>query len=642
MNHRKTLAAYGSWKSPITTDRVVGSAVSLGQIALDGPDIYWSEMRPLEGGRYVILRWRAGSLEEILPAPFNARTRVHEYGGGAFLVQDGVLYFSNDRDQLLYRLAPGAAPQPITSGSGKRYADGIFDHRHREIVCIREDHGVDGDPTNAIVSIDPDGRRETRVLLMGEAFYASPRLSPDGQRMAWLSWNHPDMPWDGTQLWLAERGPEGRPVNSRCVAGGREESVFQPLFSPDGTLYFVSDRSNWWNLYRLCEGRVEALAPMEAEFGLPQWIFGMSTYAFESAQRLGCTYHCAGNWRLAVLDTGTRRMEEIETPFSDISGVLAGEGKAIFVASSPVLPAAIVRLDLVTRQYEILRRSTEDVPESGYLSRPHDISFPTTHSDTAHALYYPPANRDFEASMDEKPPLLVLSHGGPTSATSRALNLRTQFWTSRGFAVLDVNYRGSTGYGRAYRRQLDGQWGIADVEDCLAGAHFLVERGLVDAERLAIRGSSAGGYTTLCALVFHRMFRAGAVYYGVSDLEALARDTHKFEAHYLERLIGPYPQRKELYRERSPLHQVDRVSCPIIFFQGLEDKVVPPDQTEKMVNALRVRNIPVAYLPFEGEQHGFRRAENIRRALEAELYFYSRIFSFTPADPITPILIDNL
>ncbi|MDH3371582.1 MAG: S9 family peptidase, partial [Gammaproteobacteria bacterium] len=361
MNHRKTLAAYGSWKSPITTDRVVGSAVSLGQIALDGPDIYWSEMRPGEGGRYVVLHWRAGSMEEMLPAPFSARTRVHEYGGGAFLVQDGVLYFSNDRDQLLYRLAPGLTPQPITSGSGKRYADGVFDHWHREIVCIREDHGADGEAANAIVSIDPDGRREARVLVMGEAFYASLRLSPDGQHMAWLSWNHPDMPWDGTQLWLAERGPQGRPVNSRCVAGGREESVFQPMFSPDGTLYFVSDRSNWWNLYRMRDGRIEALAPMEAEFGLPQWIFGMSTYAFESAQRLVCTYHRAGNWRLAVLDTGTRRMEEMETPFSDISGVLAGEGKAIFVASSPVMPAAIVRLDLVTRQYQILRRSTEDV-----------------------------------------------------------------------------------------------------------------------------------------------------------------------------------------------------------------------------------------------------------------------------------------
>jgi dipeptidyl aminopeptidase/acylaminoacyl peptidase len=480
------------------------------------------------------------------------------------------------------------------------------------------------------------------VLVKGEAFYASPRLSPDGQRLAWLSWNHPDMPWDGTRLWLAERGPDGRPVNPRCVAGGREESIFQPLFSPDGTLYFVSDRSGWWNLYRQRQEHVEALAPMEAEFGLPQWNFGMSTYAFDSAQRLVCAYNRAGTWRLAVLDTGTLRMEEVETPFSEIGGMVAREGKAIFVAASPVLPAAIVRLDLAARQHDILRRSTEDVPESGYLSAPREITYSTAHGATAHASYYPPVNRDFEALADEKPPLLVLSHGGPTSAASRVLNLRTQFWTSRGFAVLDVNYRGSTGYGRAYRRQLEGQWGIADVEDCVAGARYLVERGLADAERLAIRGGSAGGYTTLCALTFHRRFRAGAVYFGVSDLEALARDTHKFEAHYLERLIGPYPQRKERYHERSPIHHADRLSCPVIFFQGLEDKVVPPDQTEKMVNALRARKISVAYMLFEGEQHGFRRAENIRRALEAELYFYSRLFGFTPADAVTPVAIDNL
>jgi len=635
-------APYGSWKSPITTDRVVGTAVSPGQIYLDGSDVCWNEMRPAEGGRHVILRRRADVTEELLPAPFSARSRVHEYGGGAFLVHDGVLYFSNDRDQLLYRLTPGAEPRAITAGTGRRYADGVFDRQRHAIVCVGEDHGAGGEPANMIVSLDPEGRRDAFVLVAGEDFYASPRLSPDGRYMAWLSWNHPDMPWDGTRLWLAERGADGRPVNPRCVAGGREESVFQPQFSPDGTLYFVSDRSQWWNLYRWRQGRVEALAPMEAEFGLPQWIFGMSTYAFESAQRLVCVYNHAGTWRLALLDTGTRRLEEVETPFSEISGVTAGEGKAVFLASSPVLPAAIVRLDLATRQHEVLRRSTEDIPESGYISVPRGITYPVSRDATAHALYYPPVNRDFEAPAGEKPPLLVLSHGGPTSAASQALNLRTQFWTSRGFAVLDVNYRGSTGFGRAYRRQLDGQWGITDVEDCVAGALWLVERGLADANRLAIRGGSAGGYTTLCALTFHGTFRAGAVYYGVSDLEALARDTHKFEAHYLDRLIGPWPQFKEQYRRRSPIHHTNRLSCPVIFFQGLEDKVVPPDQTEKMVNTLRAANIPVAYVPFEGEQHGFRRAENIRRALEAEFCFYSRVLGFAPADTVAPLSIENL
>ena len=641
MNVRQTIAPYGSWNSPITADRIVEGGVSLGQVALDGSDIYWSEMRPAEGGRHVILRWRHGVVEEILPASFSARTRAHEYGGGAFMVNDGVLYFSNDRDQLLYRLAPDNPPQAITVGADKRYADGVIDHRHHRILCVCEDHSAGGEPVNTIVSVEPEGRREARVLVAGQDFYASPRLSPDGRQLAWISWNHPDMPWDGTELWLADMGPDGLPVNPRCVAGGREESVFQPLFAPDGTLYFVSDRSHWWNLYRWRDEHVEALAPLEAEFGLPQWIFGLSTYAFDSAQRLVCTFNRAGAWHLAVLDTDTLRLDEIATPFSDISHVMAGDGMAVFVAASATLPAAVVSLDLATHRYEILRASVTDVPDSGYLSAPQPLAYPSTHGETAHALYYPPANRDFRAPAEEKPPLLVLSHGGPTSAASRALNLRIQYWTSRGFAVLDVNYRGSTGYGRAYRCKLNGQWGMADVEDCITGARYLVDRGLVDKERLAIRGSSAGGYTTLCALTFHTMFRAGAVYYGVSDLEALARDTHKFEAHYLDRLIGPYTTCRDLYRERSPIHHADKLSCPVIFFQGLEDKVVPPEQTEKMVNALRVRNIPVAYVPFEGEQHGFRRAENIRRALEAEFYFYSRLFGFTPADPVAPVAIEN-
>ena len=642
MNVRQTIAPYGSWKSPITTDRVVGGAVGLGQIFLDGSDIYWNEMRPAEGGRYVIQRWRHGAIDEMLPAPFSARTRAHEYGGGAFAVDDGVLYFSNDRDQQLYRLVPGNSPEVITSGTDRRYADAVVDrHRHR-LLCVCEDHGTAGEPVNTIVSIDTEGRREPCALLSGQDFYASPCLSPDGRQLAWLSWNHPDMPWDGTELWLADLDADGLPANPRRIAGNREESVFQPLFVPDGTLYFVSDRSNWWNLYRLRQGRIEALAPREAEFGLPQWIFGMSTYAFDSARRLICAFNRAGAWRLAVLDTDTLSLEEIETPFSDISHVMAGNGMAVFVGASSNLPASIVRLDLATRRYETLRASTTDVPNAAYLSAPQALAYPTTRGDTAYALYYPPANRDFRAPANEKPPLLVLSHGGPTSAASHALNLRTQYWTSRGFAVLDVDYRGSTGYGRAYRRKLDGQWGLADVEDCIAGARYLVERGLADEHRLAIRGGSAGGYTTLCALTFHQLFRAGAVYYGVSDLEALARDTHKFEAHYLDRLIGPRKTSRALYRERSPIHHVDRLACPVIFFQGLEDKVVPPDQTEKMVQALRARHIPVAYVPFEGEQHGFRRAENIQRALEAEFWFYSRLFGFTPADPVAPVTIENL
>ncbi len=642
MNDARKTAAYGSWVSPITAEQIARSSIGFGQITLDARDIYWSELRPAEGGRHVIVRWRDGVAQDVLPAPFSARTRAHEYGGGAFTVANGTSYFSNDADQRLYRLAPGSSPSALTPQAGRRYADAVLDRARQRLVCVCEDHEAGGEPVNTIVNVDLDGRGEVRRLISGNDFYAAPRLSPDGRRLAWLTWNHPDMPWDGTELWLADVAPDGSLANARRVAGGRDESVFQPVFSPDGTLYFVSDRSNWWNLYRLRHERVEALAPMEAEFGLPQWVFGMSTYAFESAQRLVCAVNRSGTWRLATLDTDTLRIDFIETPFTDIGGVTAAPGQAIFVAASPIMAAAVVRFDLAAQSYEILRSSSSVTPDADYLSAPQALAYSTTGGEQAHAFYYSPANRDFRAPAGERPPLLVLGHGGPTASASHALNLKIQFWTSRGFAVLDVNYRGSTGYGRDYRHKLDGRWGVADVEDCIAGARYLVERGLVDERRLAIRGGSAGGYTALCALTFHDLFRAGAAYYGVSDLEALARDTHKFEAHYLDRLVGPWPASIDLYRQRSPIHHVERLSCPVIFFQGLEDRVVPPDQTEKMVKALRAKGIAVAYVPFAGESHGFRGAENIRRALEAELYFYARLFGFTPADAIDPVAIDNL
>jgi dipeptidyl aminopeptidase/acylaminoacyl peptidase len=636
------IAPYGSWSSPITAEQIASGSIGLGQIALDAQDIYWSEMRPAEAGRHAIVRWREGVTEDVLPAPFSARSRVHEYGGGAFSVDNAVIYFCNDSDQRLYRLGPEGAPHPITPESNRRYADAAIDLRRQRIVCVCEDHRAGGEPVNTIVAVNLDGHGEPANLVSGHDFYAAPRLSPDGARLAWLAWNHPDMPWDGTELWLADIASNGSLSNRRRVAGSRDESVFQPAFAPDGTLYFVSDCSHWWNLYRFCSEQIEALAPMEAEFGRPQWIFGMSTYAFASERHIVCAFNREATWCLSLLDTETRWMDIIETPFTDISGVAAGHGKAVFVAASPTMLPAVVRLDLTTRRHEILRSSSTAAPDAGYLAVPQTLTYPISGGEPAHAFYYPPANRDFRAPAGVKPPLLVLSHGGPTSATSSALNLKLQYWTSRGFAVLDVNYRGSTGYGRDYRLKLEGQWGVADVEDCLAGARYLVERGLADATRLAIRGGSAGGYTTLCALTFHDLFRAGASYYGVSDLESLARDTHKFEARYLDRLIGRYEAQRDLYRDRSPIYHVDRLSCPVIFFQGLEDKVVPPDQTEKMVNALRTKGIPVAYVPLAGESHGFRRARNIRRALEAEHYFYSRIFGFTPADAIAPVMIENL
>lgn len=638
------IAPYGSWRSPITSELIVSETIGLAEPTLDGADIYWVELRPAEGGRSVVVRRTPdGRTADVTPPEFNARTRVHEYGGGAFLVVNGVVYFSNFTDQRLYRQGPGAPPQPITPEAELRYADCAFDRRRGRLICVREDHtGPGREPVNTIVSLDPEGGDYGSVLVSGNDFYSSPRLSPDGTRLAWLTWNHPNMPWDGTELWVGELGEDGSLGRAERVAGGVDESIFQPEWSPDNVLHFVSDRTGWWNLYRLREGHAEPLTELEAEFGRPQWVFRLSTYAFESPGRIICTYTKNGTWHLASIDLSTGRLEPLETPYPEISYVKAASGRALFLGGSPTEPSSIVLLDLATGRFGVLRRASEIMIDPGYLSLPQAIEFPTERGLTAHGLFYPPKNRDYVGPPGERPPLLVISHGGPTSATSTALNLAIQYWTSRGIAVLDVNYGGSTGYGRAYRERLAGQWGAVDVDDCVSGARYLVERGEVDGERLIIRGGSAGGYTTLSALTFREVFKAGASYYGVSDLEALARETHKFESRYLDRLIGPYPERRELYRQRSPIHFTDRLSCPVIFFQGLEDRVVPPDQAETMVEALRARGLPVAYVPFAGEQHGFRRAESIKRALDAELYFYAKVFGFELADPVEPVEIANL
>jgi dipeptidyl aminopeptidase/acylaminoacyl peptidase len=641
-------APYGSWKSPITSDVLVAETRGLGEITLDGQAVYWVESRPTEAGRSVIVKLSPReAVIDVTPRGFNVRSRVHEYGGGAYLISEGVVYFSNFTDQRLYRQRPDEPPRAITPEGGWRYADGVMDQVRSRIICVLEDHnhtGMGGQPENSIATVDVTEEGEPRVLVSGNDFYASPRLSPDGAHLAWLTWNHPNMPWDGTELWVARVQADGSLGTGQRVAGGMAESIFQPEWSPDGVLHFVSDRSGWWNLYRwrATDGIVEPLCEMEAEFGLPQWVFGMSTYAFASAGKIVCAYAREGTWHLASLDAETLQLTPIETGFTSIHGLRAIPGTAAFVGGSPTGASGVVRLDLRSQQVDVLRRSSRVEIAPGFLAAPEPLDYPTTGGERAHALFYRPKNEDFSAPAGERPPLMVISHGGPTGATDSALRLATQYWTSRGVAVLDVNYRGSTGYGRAYREQLKGQWGVVDVDDCANGARYLEEQGLVDGERLIIRGGSAGGFTTLCALAFRDLFHAGASYYGVSDLEALARDTHKFESRYLDGLVGPYPEQKQIYRERSPIHHVVGLSCPVIFFQGLEDRVVPPNQTELMVAALRSSGLPVAYLAFEGEQHGFRRAENIKRALDAELYFYSRVFGFDLADPVDPVEIANL
>jgi dipeptidyl aminopeptidase/acylaminoacyl peptidase len=628
-------APYGSWKSPITSDLIVGQSIGLSEVRIDGDDIYWLESRPQEAGRSVVVRGTTqGRIEDVTPAPFNARTRIHEYGGGAWTVHHGALYFSHDTDRRLYRLDRGATrPVPLTSEGGWRYGDGLIDPRRGRWIGVREDHTVSGrEPQNTIVSVEADGAAldAGRVLAAGHDFYSSPRLSPDGRWLAYLAWDHPRMPWEGTTLYavpLDEQGlPSGEP---RALAGGADESIFQPEWDPDGSaLYFVSDRSGWWNLYRrsLDQSEAQPLAPMAAEFGQAQWVFGMSTYALAGPGRIVCSYTSNGIGRLAAIDVRSRKLMPLETPYTEFYSVRADGDRVVFRGGSPTVPVSIVSLDLASGATEVLKTSTavaDDPALARYFTRPKPIEFPTAGNRTAFGLFYPACNPDYEPVAGDRPPLVVKCHGGPTSAASSTLDLRIQYWTSRGIAVLDVNYGGSTGYGREYRQRLEGNWGIVDVEDCVNGARFLAEKGLVDGARPVITGGSAGGYTTLAALAFQNYFRAGASHYGVSDLAVLSEDTHKFEAHYSDSLIGPYPERADLYRARSPLHHADRISVPVIFFQGDEDRVVPPNQTELMVDALRAKGIQTAYFLFAGEQHGFRKAENIKRSLDAELYFYA-------------------
>ncbi|MEY2518199.1 MAG: hypothetical protein QOJ89_5563 [bacterium] len=640
-------ASYGSWKSPITSDLIVKESIGLGQIKMDGDDIYWIELRPSEGGRQVIVRRTGdGRTADVTPAGFNARTRVHEYGGGDYVARDSVVYFTNFADQQLYRQAPDTEPQLIGEASTDaqlRYADFVVDASRNRLISVREDHRTnDREAVNTLIALPIDGG-ESQILISGNDFYSSPRISPDGSRLAWLTWNHPNMPWDGCELWVGDFASNGIISNQQMIAGGLRESIFQPQWSPDGILYFVSDRSGWWNLYRMAgEAAVESVCEMEAEFGAPQWIFGLSTYAFESAERIVCAFAERGLWRLGIVDANSGTLQRIDAPYTDVSYVCAAPGRAVFRAGAPHAPFSIIEMDLATRATKALQRASKIDIDSGFISEPQPIEFPTEAGLTAHGFYYPPKNRDFVAPNLERPLLLVKSHGGPTSATTAVLMLGIQYWTSRGIAVLDVNYGGSTGYGRAYRERLNGTWGIVDVDDCVNGARFLATRGDADGNRLMIDGGSAGGYTTLCALTFRDQFKAGASHFGVSDAEALAKETHKFESRYLDNLIGPYPERRDLYIQRSPIHFTDRLSVPVIFFQGLEDKVVPPNQAETMVQALRQKGVPVAYVAFEGEQHGFRRAENIKRALDGELYFYSRVFKFELAEPVEPVPIDNL
>ena len=638
---------YGTWPGAIGSDVVAGAGSrGFGAVGVDGARVRWAESRPDEGGRVVIVEARpGGTTADVTPAGTNARTRVHEYGGGAVWYHGDTVFFSEFADGRLYRLdAVGGEPRPITPEPAEphalRYADGTVTPDGSVIVCVRERHEA-GEVHNELVLFPADGSAEPHTIAAGHDFFMAPRLDPAGRRLAWLAWDHPRMPWDGTELWTAELDG-GALGESRLVAGGPEESVIDPRFSPDGELHFCSDRSGRWNLYRE-SGPLTQLD--DAEIGFPAWVFGMSRYVFLDDGRIACVVTRDAVDALHLLDPRSGGLEPLDLEWTEYStnALAAGAGRVVYSAASPVMPPTLVALDVATGREELLRRSLEVDLERASISVPRAIEFPTGDGATAHAFYYPPVSAEWEGPPDERPPLRVICHGGPTAHSDTHLALDVQYFTQRGIGVVDVNYRGSTGYGRAYRRLLEGRWGEIDWRDCIAAARYLAEHGEADAARTWVEGGSAGGYVVLCALTFEpHAFAAGVSLFGVADAEALALDTHKFESRYMDSLIGPYPARADLYRERSPVHFVDRLERPLLLFQGLDDVMVPPSQAEMMVDVLERKRIPHAYIAFEGEGHGFRKQENIERTLEATLAFIGRIFGFEPADEIEPVEIAYL
>jgi dipeptidyl aminopeptidase/acylaminoacyl peptidase len=626
--------AYGTWESPISAADTVGGVVLFGQIAVDGDALYWLEGRPAEGGRQVLVRRdAAGTISDVTPPPVYVRTTVHEYGGGAFAIAEGKVAYSGFSDQRLYLLGLGpVTPEPPAPGA-LRYADGRF-LPGGNVVCVRESHG-EGEAVNEIVMVEPDTRQVT-VLATGRDFYSSPRPTSDGTRLLWLEWDHPNMPWDGTVLKTGTITDQGL-ADIEEIAGGSEESIFQPEWAPDRSIVFASDRTGWWNLHRFDGGMTSPIRTMEADFGVPAWIFGSSTFGFLSGGKILAAFWEDGVNHLGVIDRegGLNRLPTNLTGLDFL--VTDGESRAWFVGHGPTTPNSIYELDVDTGMFSVVR-SNPMPAEPDYIPPARIITFPTADGEVAHGVYYPPTNPSFEGPDGEKPPLIMKVHGGPTSHVFPWLRPAFLYWTTRGFGLVDVNYRGSTGYGRAYRNLLRDAWGIADVEDCIAAAQFLAAEGEVDGDRLVITGGSAGGYTTLAALAFGDAFSAGGSYFGVADIGLLADHTHKFESRYLDGLVGTDP---EEMRRRSPLYSVDQITVPVILFQGLDDKVVPPEQAELISAALAENGIPHAHITYEGEDHGFRKAENIIHSLESELAFYGKVFGFSPADdlPEVPLVV---
>ena len=633
---------YGSWPSPISADLITAGVTGLAALTSNADALFWIESRPDEGGRNTVLTYRDGVKTELTPAPYNVRTRVHEYGGGAYLASRRDLFFVNFADQNIYRVPiAGGAPQQLTHGDADtRYADFVLDEPHARLIAVGERPG-EKERENCLVAVDLATGASTD-LHRGHDFYSSPRVSPDGARLCFLSWDHPNMPWDGTQLHVATFGTDGALADETIVAGGVAESIVQPEWLTPRRIVFASDQSGFWNLYSYDDSGIYCIYPDDAEYSGPAWGFGSKYFCVLSERHVVAQRMHKGATSLLVIDVDREMATPLASPWQAYFGLTALGGTLYFIGGSADRLSSIASMTLDGTLGPTIADAGRISVEPTWFSIPESIEFPARDGITAYAYFYPPHHPDVAAAPSDRPPLLVMSHGGPTAATSPLMNLRIQYYTTRGWAVADVNYGGSTGYGRVYRERLDGAWGIVDVHDCEDVVRYLSDAGRIDRNRVAIRGGSAGGYTTLAALTFGDTFRAGASHYGIGDLETLARDTHKFESRYLDRLVGPYPARRDLYVERSPIHHVDRLKCPVVFFQGLEDKVVPPNQAEAMVDALRRRRLPVAYVAFPGEQHGFRQAANIKRSLEGEYLFFARVFGFTPADNLPPLDIEFL
>jgi len=642
---------YGSWPSQFSTESIASTGHRFGHLTVDNGSVYWLESLPEESGRVVMFCAEENTeARKITADGYSVRTRVHEYGGADFSVKDGIIIFANDSDQRLYLQQGYNTPRPITPEPafkhGARYTDIDISSTGDWIICIRERHTEDGEPLdviNEIVKISLTDSQsseilEPEILVSGSDFYSYPRISPNGHRLTWTSWEHPNMPWDQTALWMADLDSSGYLTNTRSILNNENESVYQPAWCPDGELHFVSDRNGWWNIYSFRDDVLNGLTPVNVEFGYPQWQFGTSSYAFIDSRTLFAAYVENGREHLCLIEPEKGHITPLEMPYCTFQGGLYFDNnKLYFIAATETEAAAVISWDLTKQQATQISKINKTQLKHDDISIAQAIKFPTTNNNKAHAFFYKPVNSQYQGLDDEKPPLIVLSHGGPTAATTAEFNNSIQFWTNRGFAVVDVNYGGSTGYGREYRDRLKGQWGIVDVEDCVHAAEYLVTEGLVDSKRLAIRGGSAGGYTTYVALTNYSLFAAGVSRYGVADLSCLVKESHKFEVRYLDSMIGPWPEAKDVYHSRSPINHADKFNCPVLLLQGDEDAVVPPAQSIAMAEALDKKQIPHALIMLKGEQHGFRKSENICLALESELNFYCQIFKIQPADQLTPL-----